>query len=57
VRGSKDIFAALQTQPIGTIPIVHNSLSQAAARRRAAIYAGGFFVLAVAAAILIRFPG
>ena len=57
IRGSKDIFAALQTQPIGTIPIVQNSVSRTASRRRLAVYALGFLVLVAAAVTLIRIPG
>lgn len=57
VRGSKDIFAVLQTQPIGTIPVVHNSLSRATTRRHLLLYALGFLVVAAAAARLIGMPG
>ena len=57
VRGSKDIFAVMQTQPIGTIPVVQNSLSRTSTRRRAIVYAIGFLVLAIAAARLIAIPG
>jgi len=57
VRGSRDIFAVMQTQPIGTIPVVQNSLSRTSTRRRVLLYALGFLVLAVAAARLIGMPG
>jgi hypothetical protein len=57
VRGSKDIFAVMQTQPIGTIPVVQNSVSRTSTRRRLLVYAIGFLVLAAAAARLIGMPG
>jgi polysaccharide biosynthesis transport protein len=56
VRGSKDIYAVLQTQPIGTIPIVHNSVSRAQARRRVAYYGGGALILAAAVVLFARLP-
>jgi uncharacterized protein involved in exopolysaccharide biosynthesis len=48
VRGSKDIYAILHTQPIGTIPIVQNSISRTATRRRVLVYSGGLVVIAAA---------
>jgi polysaccharide biosynthesis transport protein len=56
VRGSKDIFAILETHPIAAIPVVQNSLARAQARRRMFLYTGGFLVLAAAVAVLARLP-
>jgi uncharacterized protein involved in exopolysaccharide biosynthesis len=54
VRGGRDIFAVLEMQPIGTIPVVQNSLSRNYARRRLVLYAGGFMLLAAAVAVFAR---
>ena len=54
VRGSRDIYALLQTQPIGTVPIMVNSVSRAASRRRMLLYAGGAMLLIAAASVIVR---
>jgi polysaccharide biosynthesis transport protein len=56
VRGSRDIYAVMQTQPIGVIPVVQNSVVRAHARRRAMVYGGGLILVAAALALLLRMP-
>jgi hypothetical protein len=57
VRGAKDIYSILETHPIGVVPVVHNTVTRAQARRRFMLYSGALVALAAAVIILSRLPG
>lgn len=54
VRGSRDIYELLHTQPIGVIPVVQNSVSRAAGRRKMLLMMGSLVMLV---ALILTYSG